>query len=513
MLHLALSILLWWLPQNQSVKEFGIIGDGTADDTAAFQKLPRGRTLFVPAGRYRIVGDATLPEDLSLELAEGAIFDIRRSLTINGQLLATLSQHFTGPGSAHINGGKNPSVYPQWWEKTSTGIQSAVNAIVGTGGTVRFPTDLYRHSSTVVVSSPYPINLIGEMQGMMDDRSQAKYGIALSADLDGPMFLYTAPDINHRNIHGGGRISGLAFIDPDIRKHRASAILQLNDFTLSIVTNNLFQWIQAPAIIGQFLVQSEISSNAIRYCGNGTSAVVALPSDDPMRPAQSLKIDGNRLEVNHGAYLELGQNAMDVGVIDNRFEAETMDVPTNQPFIIQHGSSSRFIGNTFNRNTGTQFEILQSATANVISGNTFRGGAFPKTALKIDGYANAITGNTFASTRTGIEVDLTGPYNTFSGNSLYWSGSIRATGRSNVITGNVLFKLSATTAVLGEGRDFWIDARSSVGTVVASNTLDNNTGTVTTVGGILAGEQQTVNGNSVRNFSGTGSGAIGISTK
>src|SRR5262249_35822631 len=150
-------------------------------------------------------------------------------------------------------------------------------------------------------------------------------------------------------------------------KHRASAILQLNDFTLSIVTNNLFQWIQAPAINGQFLVQSEISSNVIRYCGNGKSAVVALPSDDPMRPAQSLKIDGNRLEVNYGAYLELGHNATDVGVIDNRFEAETMDIPTNQPFIIQHGSSSRFIGNTFNRNSGTQFEILQTATANVIS--------------------------------------------------------------------------------------------------------------------------------------------------
>lgn len=61
-----------------SVRDFGAVGDGKADDTGAFvkalaaaAKLPTGRTVLVPPGSYRLTAPLTVESTLLLGLAAG----------------------------------------------------------------------------------------------------------------------------------------------------------------------------------------------------------------------------------------------------------------------------------------------------------------------------------------------------------------------------------------------------------------------------------------------------------
>ena len=57
-------------PEGVSVKDFGAIGDGTADDTAAIQSAidacPAGRAVAIPAGRYRTTARLIVSKGITL---------------------------------------------------------------------------------------------------------------------------------------------------------------------------------------------------------------------------------------------------------------------------------------------------------------------------------------------------------------------------------------------------------------------------------------------------------------
>src|SRR5690606_30321411 len=56
-----------------SVKDFGAVGDGVADDTSAFQQaIDQGGTVFVPKGRYRITQKLISTNENFVMLGEGA---------------------------------------------------------------------------------------------------------------------------------------------------------------------------------------------------------------------------------------------------------------------------------------------------------------------------------------------------------------------------------------------------------------------------------------------------------
>lgn len=58
-----------------NVKDFGAVGDGVADDTAAFQSAANaGGTVYVPKGTYRIVGQVTIGSATTIEVANGTVF-------------------------------------------------------------------------------------------------------------------------------------------------------------------------------------------------------------------------------------------------------------------------------------------------------------------------------------------------------------------------------------------------------------------------------------------------------
>jgi len=58
-----------------SVLDFGAVGDGVANDTAAFQSAADvGGQIFVPSGTYKIVGEVIFGSNTTLEVANGTVF-------------------------------------------------------------------------------------------------------------------------------------------------------------------------------------------------------------------------------------------------------------------------------------------------------------------------------------------------------------------------------------------------------------------------------------------------------
>lgn len=59
---------------DSNVKNFGAVGDGTTDDTAAFQSaLASNRKVYVPGGTYKLSGELIVGNNCQLELAQDAV--------------------------------------------------------------------------------------------------------------------------------------------------------------------------------------------------------------------------------------------------------------------------------------------------------------------------------------------------------------------------------------------------------------------------------------------------------
>ena len=121
-----------------SVKDYGAIGDGTTDDTAAFILAEaRGGVISIPSGTYKITSDQTFTFNM---LFTGGVISVAstKTITINGTINADLVQIFTGSGTVV---GANTSctlVHPEWWgavpdglavspTDSTTAIQAAIN--------------------------------------------------------------------------------------------------------------------------------------------------------------------------------------------------------------------------------------------------------------------------------------------------------------------------------------------------------------------------------------------------
>ena len=401
----------------------------------------------------------------------------------------------------------------------TTAIQAAVDAIADTGGSVYFPTGRYKVTSQIDIQSTRPIHLIGDMGGQIYNPSVTPAGIIIGGNITGSIIKFSSPAT--RAEHGGGSIIGLSFYDATGSgatpgTYTCTAALELYDFSLSTVKDCSFHWINGSAILGEFTVMSSFINNHIRYCGASSKPAVLFPSTSGSFPCQSSVFDGNHIEVCRGAaYFVIGANSSDCKIVANGFEADTGVSATNEQFLTIAGTAHQVIGNHFNRNTGTQVTI--SCQSSSITGNAFRGGAYATTSVAVSGSRNAIVGNTFESTRTKYEIDISGPYNTFTGNVMYSSGALRVQSVGNSVTSNVLNFCTATTANLGAGDDWWIQEISgatTTSTVISNNVLSNNGGGVTTTGGIrVNGTTPIVSGNSFNAFNGSGNGAICVRTE
>lgn len=489
-------------------------------NTCPFKDAALPLTLDLGAATFSVTVDCTVPANVTVRFGEGSVISVASSKTLNisGSILGPISRHFAGAGSVVINSNSVVEVYPQWWgvdcsgaTSSSSAIQSAVDSLKSGGGTVKFifaGRCRYNVSSTITVSSQKPINLLGDGFGSIYDPSSSG-AIFPGNPINGSIIQYRSPNPNARATTGGGTISGLVFTDPLNRVSSVTAALELTDFPLSKVADNVFENLKGRAILGEFLVMSEITGNIIRYCGDVGEPAIDLPSTVGGFVSESLKISGNRLEVNHGApYLSLGKQSVAVNVYDNRFEADTSVSDTSQPFISTPADYLNISGNQFNRNANTV--VILPGRSNNLTGNIFYNTAnYPTTGIVV-GSLSTITGNNFGTTRTGWEIDLQGSYNVVTGNAMYYSGGIHAAGNFNVVSGNSLVQGQLSVGTVGNKDAFWIDSVGK-GTSISGNVFDNVGGTVTNVGGIrLAGTGESVTGNTLRDFYGSGNGRVGI---
>jgi len=117
------------LRDTVSVKDFGAVGDGVANDTAAFTAaLAAANEVIVPSGTY-VINNLTVSSGESLVVQSGAIISVNvgQKLSIIGNLEAGLYKIFDGAGSVEITPGETDEVIPHWW-----GASPAASASVNT---------------------------------------------------------------------------------------------------------------------------------------------------------------------------------------------------------------------------------------------------------------------------------------------------------------------------------------------------------------------------------------------
>ncbi|MBR7092015.1 MAG: hypothetical protein IKI50_02380 [Clostridia bacterium] len=109
------------LAGGTDVRDFGAVGDGKADDTAALQQAAeQGGSLYFPAGTYRVTGRLVVEPDTVLVFAPGALLRIEgNGFYCTGTVQAGLYQVFDG----RVRGiPLNTEAYPQWFGAVGDGV-------------------------------------------------------------------------------------------------------------------------------------------------------------------------------------------------------------------------------------------------------------------------------------------------------------------------------------------------------------------------------------------------------
>jgi hypothetical protein len=133
------------------------------------------RILRVPSGTYDIASDLTVPANITLKPARGAVFAVAtgKTLTINGPFQAGPYQVFscTGTGKVVFGAGAVKEVYPEWWGFTSDAA-AALNAAIATQRTVRLQAGkTYPVTTSVDVGATDNIEIIGGPGSVIDGTS------------------------------------------------------------------------------------------------------------------------------------------------------------------------------------------------------------------------------------------------------------------------------------------------------------------------------------------------------
>lgn len=155
----------WSFPNGDvyNVRDFGAVGDGVTDDSAAFTAVATALstalsgsngTLYVPpsSGTYVINTNLTVPSNILVRIAKGAIVapTTGKTFTIAGTIDAPLAQIFGGAGTSVITGVAE-FLSPHWWgalandtNDDTTAIQAAINSAVSTKVPIQLVAGTYK---------------------------------------------------------------------------------------------------------------------------------------------------------------------------------------------------------------------------------------------------------------------------------------------------------------------------------------------------------------------------------
>ena len=105
------------LGETVSVKDFGAVGDGVTDDTAAIQAADAVGTFKLPSGTYRIASNITISNDMVFELGSVLLVDTGITVTLAGLVVAEPSRViFAGDGDCTFaTANTDNRVYANWY--------------------------------------------------------------------------------------------------------------------------------------------------------------------------------------------------------------------------------------------------------------------------------------------------------------------------------------------------------------------------------------------------------------
>jgi hypothetical protein len=165
-----------------SVKDFGAVGDGVADDTAAFAAAVAASatgTILVPLGTYRIGTNLTIPRTHGLWFSVSGIMSIDSGVTlaINGSVDAPDAQIFAGAGLATgITFADVGRIHVRWFGAKGDGTTddaTEVQAAVDTArrsdrATVFFGSGIFAVGTSITLTGPAnAITIMGtDMSGL-----------------------------------------------------------------------------------------------------------------------------------------------------------------------------------------------------------------------------------------------------------------------------------------------------------------------------------------------------------
>ena len=165
-----------------SVKDFGAVGDGVANDTAAFAAAVAASatgTILVPSGTYRIGTNLTIPRTHGLWFSVSGIMSIDSGVTlaINGSVDAPDAQIFAGAGLATgITFADVGRIHVRWFGAKGDGTTddaTEVQAAVDTArrsdrATVFFGSGIFAVGTSITLTGPAnAITIMGtDMSGL-----------------------------------------------------------------------------------------------------------------------------------------------------------------------------------------------------------------------------------------------------------------------------------------------------------------------------------------------------------
>lgn len=136
---------------NSSIIEIKVsngIGDAKAINAASKKADGQQRTLLIPAGKWAISENLSVPSNINLKLERGAIFEIAKDVqfVIDGSFEPQGLYHiFNGEGKVVFGKTFTGEAFPQWWGDINSPDDTAIcNAAANSGASyIRFPKGTY----------------------------------------------------------------------------------------------------------------------------------------------------------------------------------------------------------------------------------------------------------------------------------------------------------------------------------------------------------------------------------
>ena len=387
--------------------------------TTGYQQFEYNGSPLTPRTTFNMSGKAAICTDNGTSLRTDCV--MRPQNWFNVQDYGTVSCNGTSDDTAAVN--------------------AAVAAADVAGGTVYFPTPCrYTITSTVLISSVYPVNLTSDMSGFTDNNTANGSYIAPGANFGAtPMFEYQAPGGAHGS-HGGGHVHGLVVHDSFnalatfpgqyIGNYTMSAALDLEDFNFGTVDDCQFQVLNGSAIHVVQMVMGKFDNLVIRYSGSATQPAFDLAGYTSPASIQSVSITNSRIEVNFGTYLSLNGFTTEIKVSNIGMEAETVItglLGSNNTMVLNAGSQNQFANLHLNRDNATQWNDSGSRTqaTNIIVADS---SAKPATTPSILISGSESEYHTIqvrgATSSTVPQVHVTGTYDRIFGLDLAFSGGL-----------------------------------------------------------------------------------------